>query len=1069
MPAMTNGLVQCGQCGADVQPAMARCRNCGNVLIDLRTELPLSDPDPGDSLGTFNLDDLLTDTAVAGHVHDVRAARHAPATSDSRKDDDTACDIESLTPAPLPQRRKSSATTGPARQVDGDGAAALAEDDDGRLRIRCGACGRDVRGPKSLAGKPVKCPTCGETVRLPGGDDTASAPRPALQRLDRQSARALLQQVTQHALAMPPRANAENDRPLALKSRDLRKARKALEKITDPAQRSDTGLEAARSALEQLIESGDPRAAEIIVSQLSQLPDAHQCIALRGIGELRPTDGLTALLGVLADGIEPIVAAAVFGLGRLGDPRSVAPLAVIAAGYPEQRSRALEALGELGAAALAPLNQVCAAEHPPALREVAAEAFGRIKDHRAAMPLSRLQKDDDPGVRRAAVVALGALGHRSALKALVAALSDSDEDVRLAAVRALAENPDRRAAPYLAKLLRDSSREIQLECIHALGLCADSERAQDLQVFLNCDDEELELAAVEAVARLGDRTALPRLLEMLEQATGAESDERWACRIVDALRRLKDPRAVLPLIELLGSRSDRVRTRAAEALGAIGDPTALEPLADRFGQEPSTTALAGIVKALGELKDVSALPVLRQALEKADPVRCKAIAALAEIGGPEAVRLVTDQLNHPSGPVRYQAVTALGRIGSAMSTTHLEPLVTDADEMVRRATIKALKDLGDERSESQLQAQLGRAKPTPQAAPRRTAIKAPSPSGRDWRGLIPDAVYGLVTGRQLAVIGGGLLAVLLVTVGLFAWSPFSGGGDMVPRGFVQSLSFSQNGTVLLAGRGYGRIEKWDVAGDSLDETLTFVRAQLVAQDATGRYLIAGDANGSGIYDMATGERLVEETGIKSLKANRAQTRAASEAVDGRVILWNLESGAIDAALQFDSSATSAFAVSPDGGMCAVGTTDGRLIIIDMQQGAPLYEHTLPESAAVTALGFNQEMSMLAVGTSTGQIHLWPLAAETPTQTLTASFPETVKAAAFLDAGRLLSLRGLSIDVWDVAANSARTIAVPLETANAFALDESASRVAVGSSEESAIIVLEVESGDILAELDVVLE
>lgn len=1084
MPAITGVSATCPQCGAIVQPAMARCRSCGHVLTDESPQMRIA---PGqsaessggithpngpavvlaaagelrvdDSLGTFDLDAMLQEAATAGHVQS-GAEPDEPAAAT-----DTASEIESLTPRP-PTARAAVQGTSP---IDASPTEPVVEDQDDRIRTQCGHCGRDVRGPKLLSGKRVKCPTCGESVVLPGGTEhTSSTHSPASGlRLDRSSAATLLKEAVQAALSLPPRADQTPDRPHTLRSRDLRGARKALTRVTESPHRSDAALQIARGWLERLIDSGDPRGAEILLAVLEQLPDALQCVALRGLGHLPSPEALGPLLRVLPEGIEPVVAAAVDGLGELGDPRAAGPLAVLAAGNPDQRRRSLEALTQLGPAALAALNHLAAPERPAAVREVAAESFGRIRDPRAAAPLSRLAKDNEPEVRKAAMNALATLGHRSVVKPLVAGLTDKDEEVRFAAVRGLAENPDQRAAPFLVKQLQDPSRDIRIECIHALGLCGEAEHATVLTAWLECGDTEAELAAVEAVARLGDRTALPRLLEMLEQATGTESDERWACRIIDALRRLKDERAVLPLIEHLCSRSDRVRTRAAEALGSIGDSTALEPLMDRFRQEPSVTAQAAIVKSLGELKDSAALPALRQALEKPDPVRCKAVAALAELGGPDATRLILEQLEHPSGPVRYQAATALGRIGSATAIPHLERLAGDADDMVRRAAVKALRELGDDRTESALSTKYRR----PATAPKATAPlthKPPRPAW-DWRSLIPNSVYGLATGSQLAAIGGGLLALLLVAAGAIVWSPFSGGGDrMVPRGFVESLSFSKEGTILLAGRGYGRIEKWNVADESFDETLDFATAQLVAQDANGRYLVAGDGNGSGLYDLSNGQRVVEETGIKSLTVNRAQTRAASEAVDGRVIVWNLESGMIDASLEFDSPTTSAFAVSPDGALCVVGTSDGRLIIIDMQQGSVLHEHALPQSAAVTGLGFNDDTTMLAVGTSGGEIHLWPPASARPQQTLTASFPEAVKAVAFLDANRLLALRGLSIDVWDIAASSARTIAVPLETANAFAVDGSGNRVAVGSSEESAIMVLDVKSGETLAELDLVL-
>jgi WD40 repeat protein len=188
-----------------------------------------------------------------------------------------------------------------------------------------------------------------------------------------------------------------------------------------------------------------------------------------------------------------------------------------------------------------------------------------------------------------------------------------------------------------------------------------------------------------------------------------------------------------------------------------------------------------------------------------------------------------------------------------------------------------------------------------------------------------------------------------------------------------------------------------------------------------------------------------------------------------VIVWNLEGGQIDARLKFDSPDTTAFAVSPDGGLCAVGTSAGGLIVIDMRASAPIHEYQLPEAGGVSGLGFSEDGLTLAVGTSTGKVHLWPIEAEQPATTLEPPGGGEIAEVLFLDDNRLLSLRGQTIDTWDIGAAASKQLAVPLERANALAVDPTGKRAAVGSTEESGIVVLDLKQQKQSATLNVELE
>jgi hypothetical protein len=47
------------------------------------------------------------------------------------------------------------------------------------IKVRCGGCDKSLSVPDSLLGKTIKCPGCGEKIKLPGGEEKAAVSKPA--------------------------------------------------------------------------------------------------------------------------------------------------------------------------------------------------------------------------------------------------------------------------------------------------------------------------------------------------------------------------------------------------------------------------------------------------------------------------------------------------------------------------------------------------------------------------------------------------------------------------------------------------------------------------------------------------------------------------------------------------------------------------------------------------------------------------------------------------------------------------------------------------------------------------
>lgn len=259
------------------------------------------------------------------------------------------------------------------------------------------------------------------------------------------------------------------------------------------------------------------------------------------------------------------------------------------------------------------------------VRARAAEFLGMSRNSRALEPLVQLLKDEEPIVRGAAASALGKLGDRRAIPPLIEALREG------------AGEPYMR---HVIEALRDLDGPMVLDAlIEALGY----------------EQPTVRSGAAEALARLGDRRAIPPLVEMLRGQGPRDS----AARALAAFGRA----AVEPLIGLLDHPNKDVRFFAAKSLGEIGDPSAAGPLTKLLGDEYIIVRKKA-AQALAEIGRAS-VPHLLEVLERGGrEALVSACEALGELGDVRAVEPLKRLLAHEDELVRLRASQALRRSGS---------------------------------------------------------------------------------------------------------------------------------------------------------------------------------------------------------------------------------------------------------------------------------------------------------------------------------------------------------------------------------------------------------------------
>ncbi|MCA9456199.1 MAG: HEAT repeat domain-containing protein [Nitrospiraceae bacterium] len=352
------------------------------------------------------------------------------------------------------------------------------------------------------------------------------------------------------------------------------------------------------------------------------------------------------------------------------------------------------------------------AEHISALddedwgvREDAAVALGRLGDPRGVQPLIRTLRDSDRAVREAATAALKALGE-PAILSLGFCLQDLNPQVQESAACILADIANEQVLDPLLSAALSPNWIVRMSAAKGLSRIQNSLAIDTLILLLQDKVPAVREEAGRAIQAIGN-TSIPKLLEKLK-------DQNWKIRLraVEALTLLKPLEAVGHLMILVLEDSDTaVRQDAVRALGQIGDPRAIPLLLSSLALETPSLKLPSI-EALGQLRSTEAIPMLialvnslpKEAYEDrmegcTDPQYKKdlppleaAIRALGKIRDPQAVPALIQALQ--STLLRTEAAEALTQFGQTAVNPLLKLLKTTKNDNLRRHVLESLSHLG---------------------------------------------------------------------------------------------------------------------------------------------------------------------------------------------------------------------------------------------------------------------------------------------------------------------------------------------------------------------------------------
>lgn len=254
---------------------------------------------------------------------------------------------------------------------------------------------------------------------------------------------------------------------------------------------------------------------------------------------------------------------------------------------PQARYYAIQILGEKEDPSMLEVIGGYFDDPDPDVREAAEDAFARIPDAGSGI-LLRFLREGNALQKIGAAAAVRKAGYRPALPQLLETMRGPGAEVKVAAVAALMALSEPSSVEKLVEGLKDP--EVRWICVIALKQFGDTNLRPLLKKSGDPETDHWKEVVLEG---MGDRV----LAGCLDTLKRKEEDVGIRIASICTLKQVKDTRAVIPLVELLGD--EKLGYVAGFVLSRMGD-AAVEPLLFSLKNEnPSVRARAAA--ALGDL------------------------------------------------------------------------------------------------------------------------------------------------------------------------------------------------------------------------------------------------------------------------------------------------------------------------------------------------------------------------------------------------------------------------------------------------------------------------------------
>ncbi|WNG60069.1 PQQ-binding-like beta-propeller repeat protein [Archangium gephyra] len=198
---------------------------------------------------------------------------------------------------------------------------------------------------------------------------------------------------------------------------------------------------------------------------------------------------------------------------------------------------------------------------------------------------------------------------------------------------------------------------------------------------------------------------------------------------------------------------------------------------------------------------------------------------------------------------------------------------------------------------------------------------------------------------------------------------------------VTTVAFSPDGKIFVSGGGDKRIVLWDTENgiqiDALSHESAVYRS---AFSPDGKLLAVGTIDGRmTLWDLGKVGSIQHKSewqahdGSVTSVAFSGKGLLATGGEDGKVRLWNVDSGQSEAEPFSLDGPINSVAFSHDGRLLAVAGNEGRIRLWNVATRKPLkLSMWTSDGEPISSLGFSPTQPILAGGSSTGRVLLWDL-------------------------------------------------------------------------------------------------
>lgn len=241
----------------------------------------------------------------------------------------------------------------------------------------------------------------------------------------------------------------------------------------------------------------------------------------------------------------------------------------------------------------------------------------------------------DADERQAAATELAATPEEN-LDVLFELLGDKDWRVRKTVVEGLISEPEEGVVERLIESLRDGSnagrRNSATEALVRIG---ESTIAPIVSVLSDETDPDVRLSLINLLGDLRNDQGFVTLQSLLRQ----ESDVNLASAAATSLGRYRRPEALPALIEALERDEPWLRFHVIEALGEIGDRTALPAILPLYSE---SSLKKPVLEAIGRIGDVGTVNFLLRVIADESKLNLMALRALVNIAESDKPRVMKD-------------------------------------------------------------------------------------------------------------------------------------------------------------------------------------------------------------------------------------------------------------------------------------------------------------------------------------------------------------------------------------------------------------------------------------------